>query len=324
MRIARVVGRVVLRMVGTMIAATFLVFFAVENSIRGGIRTVILPAGIDESSPRARELIEEWNLDGNLVVRYLRWLGDAVTGDFGRSTRAGTQVSELITHRLSISLEIMLLGTLVTLLIGIPLGLWAAARSARGRGRVLTSALSVSQSVPVFVTPLFLVWVFALQLGWLPAAGWVRISDSLTGNLRAAALPVIALAFAEIGVVGRIVQNDAARIMGADFVTSALSKGLPARYVMVRHVLRPASLGLLNVIGINIGALLSGALIVELVFGIGGLGQLLLESTLNRDLELLLGLTVYTVGVYVVLNAIVDALMPILDPRIRGDLAGGR
>ncbi len=305
------------RMVGTMVAATFLVFFAVENSIRGGIRTVILPAGMDENSPQARELIEEWNLDGGLVVRYGRWLADAVQGDLGRSTRAGTPVTELVTHRLSISLEIMLLGTLVALLIGIPLGLWAAARSARGRGRALTSMLSISQSVPVFVTPLFLVWLFALQLRWLPAAGWVRISDSLTENLRAAALPVIALAFAEIGVIGRIVQNDAARLMGADFVTSAFAKGLSTPYVMFRHVLRPASLGLLNVVGLNIGSLLSGALIVELVFGIGGLGQLLLESTLNRDLELLLGLTVYTVGVYVVLNAMVDILMPILDPRIR-------
>ena len=308
-------------MLGTMIAATLLVFIAVERSIRGGIRTVILPPGIDESSPQARELIEEWNLEGGLVVRYLRWLGDAVTGDFGRSTRAGTPVSELITHRLSISLEIMLLGSFVTLAIDIPLGLWAAERSFRGRGRALTSVLSVSQSIPVFVTPLFLVWAFALQLGWLPAAGWVRISDSLTGNLEAVALPVVALAFAEIGVVGRIVQNDAARTMSADFVTSALAKGLSTPYVMVRHVLRPASLGLLNVIGLNIGSLLSGALIVELVFGIGGLGQLLLESTLNRDLNLLLGLTVYTVGVYVVLNAIVDALMPVLDPRIRAGRA---
>ncbi len=304
-------------MIGTMVAATLLVFVAVDSSIRGGVRTVILPFGIDEESPAARELIEEWNLDGGLIVRYLRWLGDAAQGDLGRSTRAGTPVSELITHRLSISLEIMLLGSLVTLMVGIPLGLWAASRSARGKGRALTSTLSISQSVPVFITPLFLVWLFALQLGWLPAAGWVRISDSLTGNLRAVALPVIALAFAEIGVVGRVVQNDAARLMSSDFVTSAYAKGLSTPYVMVRHVLRPASLGLLNVIGLNIGSLLSGALIVELVFGIGGLGQILLEASINRDLNLLLGLTVYTVGVYVVLNAIVDILMPIVDPRIR-------
>lgn len=317
--VIRLLARTAVRMVVTMVVATFFVFVVVERSIRGGLRTVILPPGADPESPDVQRLVEEWNLDGSLVARYLRWLGDAVRGDFGLAVRGRTPVTDLIGHRLSISLEIVLLASALTLLIGIPLGLWAASRSHRGRGRALTSILSVSQSIPVFVTPLILTWLFALELGWLPAAGWVRLSDSVTGNLRSAALPVIALALAEIGIVGRIVQTDAARVMSSNAVTSAFAKGLPAGYVMRRHVLRPASLGLVNVIGLNIGSLLSGALIVELVFGIGGLGQVLLESTINRDLNPLLGLTVYTVGVYVVLNALVDLVMPLLDPRIRGE-----
>lgn len=322
--LVRVLARTLIRMVVAMIVATFFVFVVVERSIRGGLQTVILPPGADPDSPASQRLIDEWNLEGSLVTRYLRWLGDAVRGDFGLAVRGRIPVTDLIGPRLSISLEIVLLASGLTLLVGVPLGLWAAARSHRGKGRALTSVLSVSQSVPVFVTPLVLTWLFALELGWLPAAGWVRLSDSVTGNLRSAALPVVALAFAEIGIVGRIIQTDASRLMTSDVVSAAFAKGLPTGHVMLRHVLRPASLGLVNVVGLNIGSLLSGALIVELVFGIGGLGQLLLESTVNRDLNPLLGLTVYTVGVYVVLNAIVDLLMPILDPRIRDELADHR
>jgi peptide/nickel transport system permease protein len=169
----------------------------------------------------------------------------------------------------------------------------------------------------VYLTPIFLVWVFAIQLQWLPAAGWGRISSSPAENLRNLLLPMTALAFAEIGIVGRIVRAETLRVLQTDFIAAAVGKGLPRSYVLRRHALRPASLGLLNVIGLNIGSLLSGAVIIEVIFGIGGLGQVLLEATLNRDLYLILGLTVYTVVIYVGLNAIVDGLMFAADPRIR-------
>ncbi len=177
--------------------------------------------------------------------------------------------------------------------------------------------LGLSQSIPVFLTPIFLIWLFALELQWLPAVGWTRISDSLTGNLRGLVLPVTALVFAEVGVVGRVIRADVLRVLREDYVTAAFAKGMSTRYVVFRHALRPASLGLLNVIGANIGSLLSGAVIIEIIFGIGGLGQVLLEASLNRDLYLVLGLTTYMVVVYVLLNTIVDLAMLSLDPRLR-------
>ncbi len=309
--------RLLVRAVGTVIAATFAAFVALEVSIPRGFRSVILPGGIDESSPAAREIIDEFHLDDPVPVRYGYWLLDVVQGDFGRSIRGGVPVTEVLTHRLPISIELMLAGVLLTVFVGVPLGLWAAALVDRRGGRVINAFLGLSQSIPVYLTPIFLVWVFAIQLQWLPAAGWVRISSSPAENLRNLLLPMTALAFAEIGIVGRIVRAETLRVLQTDFIAAAVGKGLPRSYVLRRHALRPASLGLLNVIGLNIGSLLSGAVIIEVIFGIGGLGQVLLEATLNRDLYLILGLTVYTVVIYVGLNAIVDGLMFAADPRIR-------
>ena len=150
----------------------------------------------------------------------------------------------------------------------------------------------------------------------LPAAGWTRPSDSLTGNLETLALPALTLVLAELGAVGRLIRADTLAVLQNDYIAAAMSKGIGMRAVMVRHALRPASLGLLNVLAITIGTLLSGTIVVELVFGIGGLGQLVLRATTDRDLYVLLGLTTYMVVVYVTLNAIVDAAMRFLDPRI--------
>lgn len=315
--IAGAAARLVLRAVGTMIVATLAVFVAVEISIPRGFRAVVMPPGVDESSPRGREIIERFHLDDHVLVRYGHWVVDVLGGDFGQSNRGGVAVTEVMTHRLSISLELMLAAVLITILIGLPLGLTAAALDDRRSGRIINGFLGLSQSIPVYLTPIFLIWVFAIKLQWLPAAGWVRLSTSVPENLRGLLLPVTALAFAEIGIVGRIVRADTLRVLQTDYITAAVGKGLTTRYILLRHALRPASLGLLNVVGLNIGALLSGAIVIERIFGIGGLGQVLLEATVNRDLYLILGFTVYVVVIYVGLNAVVDALVFAADPRIR-------
>ncbi len=301
----------------TIAGASLLVFVAVEASIPGGFEATLRPTGLNPDVPNDRRLIDEFHLDEHVLVRWLHWLADAATGDLGTSTRAGTAVTELLGPRLPISIELMLIGAVGMVLVGIPAGLLAAAWShRRGGGDVVNAALGLAQSVPVFVTPLFLIWLFALELRWLPAAGWVRLTDSVTGNLKGLVLPGAALILAEVGIVGRIVRADVLHVLQSDYIVAATGKGLSRRYILLRHALRPASLGLLNVIGLNIGSLLSGAVIVEILFGIGALGQLLFEATINRDLYLILGLTTYVVVVYVTLNAIVDAVMRVLDPRI--------
>ncbi|MEM9563762.1 MAG: ABC transporter permease [Actinomycetota bacterium] len=307
--------RMVRRLVATVAGAALAVFVAIEISIPRGFAAVVLPGGIDDGSPRARAIVETYHLDDPVPIRFGRWVLDLLAGELGRSTR-GMAVSELIVPRLSISLQLVLVSVLGTILLGIPLGLLAAAWSGRRRGTALNVVFGLSQSIPVFITPVFLIWLFALQLRWLPAAGWIRISDSLGGNLRNLLLPAAALVFAELGIVARIIRADALQVLRSEYIAAAVGKGLSPWYVLTRHALRPASLGLLNVVGLNVASLLSGAMVLEIVFGIGGLGQLVFEAAINRDLYLLLALTTYVVTVYVVLNSIVDVAMRLADPRI--------
>ncbi|MEL6981353.1 MAG: ABC transporter permease [Actinomycetota bacterium] len=309
------------RLIGTLYVATLAVFVAIEISIPRGFATVILPIGADPTSERFRPLVEQYHLDRHIVVRHLLWIGEVFQGELNESTR-GVPISELVLPRLSISLQFVLVSLAGTLLIGIPLGLLAAAWHRDRRGTALNTIFGLSQSIPIFITPVFLIWLFALELRWLPAAGWVRIGTSFWGNLETLILPASALIFAEIGPVARIVRADALVVLRTDFVAAAIGKGLSPAYVLARHALRPASLGLLNVIGLNVGTLLSGTMLIEIIFGIGGLGQLLLEASLNRDLYLLLALTSYVVVVYVSINAAVDLAMRLLDPRLNAGRDG--
>jgi peptide/nickel transport system permease protein len=295
--------------------ATLAVFVAIEISIPRGFATVVLPLGADPTSDRFRPLVEQYHLDRHVLIRHLHWIVDLFQGELNASTR-GTPVAELIVPRLSISLQFVAVSLIGTLVLGIPLGLLAAAWHRQRRGTVLNTIFGLSQSIPIFITPVFLIWLFALELRWLPAAGWVRIGTSFWGNLETLLLPATALIFAEIGPVARIVRADALVVLRTDYVAAAIGKGLRPAYVLARHALRPASLGLLKVIGLNIGTLLSGTMLIELIFGIGGLGQLVLEASLNRDLYLLLALTTYLVGVYVTINSAVDVVMRLLDPRL--------
>ena len=308
--------RFVTRLFGAIAVSGFLVMAGVELSISGGFKAVMLPLGINENSPRDLAIAETYNLRDGFWMRYLRWLWEMLGGDLGTSSRSGLPVTDMIVPRLSISGELMLVAVIGAVALAIPLGLLAAAKAETPAGRAIDALLGISQTVPVFITPYFLMWVFALKLQWLPASGWVRLTNSFGLHLQHLALPAATLIFAEFGRIGRTVRADTVEVLKSDFITAAASKGLSTRYLLLRHALRPASLGSLNVIGMSIGSLLSGAVIVELVFGIGGLGMLLLEASLSRDLYLLLGLTTYMVVIYVCLSAVVDVAMRWADPRI--------
>lgn len=312
------------RVIGALLSANALVFLAIEISIPGGFRAVLFPSGFNTDVPWQREVVDEYRLDDPVVVRFFHWVLDALQGDFGYSTRNGEPVWDLIWPRVPISFELMVVGVLLALLIGLPLGVVSARFDGRAPGGVANGVLGFCQSVPVFITSLMMIRVFAVDLGWLPAATWVRLTDDIGAHLRHLAMPALSLAMAELGTVGRVVRSDLLRVLNEEFVVAANAKGLSARYVLYRHALRPASLGLLNVVGLSVGALLSGTILVEIIFGIGGLGQLVFESSIQRDLPVLLGLTSYLVLVYVTVNTVADVVMRILDPRLapRGIVSG--
>lgn len=255
-----------------------------------------------------------------MVIRWLKWLGNAAQGDLGRSdARGGAEVLDLMAPRFPISIQIMLFATALAIFVGIPLGVLAALWRGRAAGHVLDGLIGLFQSFPVFITPVFLIWLFAIKLRWLPAAGWTRISNSPVENFKGLIMPGTALALVEIGYVARVIKSDIVAVLQMDYITAAIAKGLTPVRVLFRHALRPASLGLLNVIGLNVGSLLGGAFIVEFIFGIGALGGLFIGAMFNRDLHLALATTLYVVSIYVILNGLVDAVMVAADPRIKRD-----
>jgi len=312
------------RLIGALLVANALVFAAIEMSIPGGFRAVLFPSGFNTAVPWQRDIVDEYHLDQPVVVRFFHWVLDALRGDFGVSTRNGEPVWDLIWPRVPISLELMLVGFGLALLIGVPLGMASARYDGRPAAGAVNGVLGGCQSVPVFITSLMMIRVFAVDLGWFPAATWVRLTDDLGAHLRHLAMPALSLAMAELGTVGRVVRSDLLRVLDEDYIAAANAKGLSARYVLYRHALRPASLGLLNVVGLSVGVLLSGTIVIEIIFGIGGLGQLVFESSIQRDLPVLLALTSYLVIVYVSINTAADSAMRMLDPRIppRGLISG--
>jgi len=309
--------RFMARLVFTSLLASFGVFLAIELSISGGYRAVLLPMGANPTSARDAAIIEEFHFDDPLVVRHAKWVVDALQGDLGRSSQGGTPVTEFIGHRVTISLELALAAILLAAVVGVPLGLLAASADGQRSGRLLTATISVAQSIPVFITATFFIWLFAVKFRWFPASGWTRISNSVLDNLHGLVIPATAIAFAEIGIIARIVQSGVVQVLGEDFIAAAMGKGLGRRYILFRHALRPGSLALLAVASLNVPSLIAGSFVVEIVVGIGGLGQGLVEASVNRDLNLLLGLTLYTVGLYVLVSAVIDLVLLWADPRIR-------
>jgi peptide/nickel transport system permease protein len=297
--------------------STLAVRLAIELSIDGGIRNVVLPPGTPLDAPGAQPVVDAYRLDQPLLVQHLGWLGDALTGDLGRSFRnRGQPVDELITPRLPITFQLSMVALAVAIAIGVPAGVAVTALRGRRTSRGLELAVDVFRSVPVFILGPFLALVFALQLEWFPIIGWERPSVSLGGNLRTMVLPVMALALPEAAVIAQLIKTGLQEVAEEEFIVAARAKGLSRRHIFFRHALRPASLTTVTQIGLILGSLLGGAVVVEQIFAIGGMGVVLFESILVRDLNVLLATTLYLTGLIVLIRALSDVAYRMLDPRI--------
>lgn len=325
-----VVARFALRRVAagilTLVGVTFLTYLMLDWSIDGGAGSVVLGAcPRDAVEGPCGEIIDKYRLDDPVVVRYVKWLGDAVTGDLNETQRRNqADVMEIILDKAPITTQLAATAIILAVIVAVPLGVFGALRADRPAGQATSALVQVLQTLPVFVTGLLLIWLFAEQWGVLPASGWTRLTDSVSGNLEALALPAITLAMAEVGAFARVVRADLVETMNAEFVQAARAKGLPTRQLMFRHVLRPSSLGLLTVVGLNASSLMGGALIVEIVFGLGGIGPELFDAILARDIYLTVGMTAYVGLVYVVLSTLVDVIYGWIDPRIDVTTGGSR
>jgi peptide/nickel transport system permease protein len=238
-------------------------------------------------------------------------------GDFGRSFRTGQTVLQAVAERLPVSFELMLLAELAALAIGIPLAIACAVRSGSAFDRFMTGTAFGMLSVPAFLSAILLIYLFAVELRWLPATGYVPFSEDPLGNLRCFVLPALTLALGEWPVLMRVLRSDMIATLQEDYIAMARAKGLKPSRILLVHALKPSSLTLVTVTGINIGRLMGGTVIVESVFALPGIGRLLLGAIYTRDLIILQGVVLCVACGYVLINFIVDMLYAVLDPRIR-------
>lgn len=271
----------------------------------------------ENSTPEEVARIEaDLGLDRPVVERFGLWAWNALHGDLGRSPLTGEHVAHSIATRLPVSIELMVLAQVLALLMALPLGVVAGYREGSRLDSAISSAAFGTLSVPHFVLGIVLILVFAIWLGWFPATGFRPLSDGLGANLASMFLPALTLALVEAPVYLRLLRSDIATTLREEFVTVARAKGLSDFQVLARHALRPSSFSLITVMGINVGHLIGGAVIIETLFALPGVGRLLIESITRRDYLTLQGVVLFIGVSFVVVNLLVDALYAVLDPRI--------
>ena len=286
----RVIATRVVRLVATLLAVTFLTFTMLEF-LPGDPVNAILPPNAVRTPELIAQVRADLNLDDPFFQRYFAWLGDALTGDLGQSYVTDQEGAEISTSRLPITLQLAVMGILLALILAVPIGILGAYKQGKWQDTVTSAGVQVGLSVPNFIFGIFLIWLFAVNLQWLPASNWNRLSDGLVDNLKTAILPASAL--------------------------SARAKGVSNRFILFRHALRPSSLSLMTIVGINFGALLGGTVIIETLFAVPGIGFRLINAINQRDILVIQGITVFIAASYVLINTLVDLLYSALDPRIR-------
>jgi peptide/nickel transport system permease protein len=295
--------------------AVSLLTFLIASLLPGDLAYVILG---DQATPEKVEALRrDMGLDEPIWWRYLGWLGHVLQGEFGRSFRTGQTVLQAVAERLPVSFELMLLAQLGALAIGIPLAIACAVRGGSAFDRFMTGSAFGMLSVPTFLSAILLIYLFAVELRWLPATGYVPFSEDPVGNLRSFLLPALTLALGEWPVLMRVLRSDMIATLQEDYIMMARAKGLKPSRILLVHALKPSSLTLVTVTGINIGRLIGGTVIVESIFALPGIGRLLIGAINTRDLVILQGVVLIVALGYVLMNFIVDMLYAVLDPRIR-------
>lgn len=295
--------------------AVSLLTFLIASLLPGDLALVILG---DQATPEnVAALRHDMGLDQPIWWRYLGWLGHVLQGDLGRSFRTGQTVLQAVAERLPVSIELMLLAEFIGLAIGVPLAIVCAARSGSAFDRFVTGGAFGMLSVPSFLSAILLIYLFAVELHWLPATGYVPFTEDPLANLRFFVLPALTLGLAEWPGIMRVLRSDMIATLQEDYIALAKAKGLKPSRILFVHALKPSSLTLITVTGINIGRLIGGALIVESIFALPGIGRLLVGAIYTRDLIILQGVVLLVASGFVIMNFIVDMLYAVLDPRIR-------
>lgn len=311
-------GRFLIRRGVAVISVMFIVSvltFAVLQWLPGDPAEIIL--GVNASPAALANLRATLGLDHPWYVQYLHWLLAAIHGNFGTSLVFGQPVGELIVQRLPVTLSLTAMSLVITVLVAVPLGVIAAAMRGGWPDRVIRLTLQIALGVPSFwIGLLFILW-FAISLHWLPVGGFPGFRVALWPSVQSLIMPAISLSIGEIAVLGRVVRRSMVDTLDAPYMVTTMSKGLQVYRRYIRHALRTAMIVPVTMIGLQVASLLGGAVIIENVFALPGIGRLLLVAVQQKDYPLLEGLTVFIALVVLSSSLIVDMLYAVLDPRIR-------
>jgi peptide/nickel transport system permease protein len=309
-------------------AISVVTLFVISMIVFTGVRMIPgdparVMAGNEADEAGLEEIRQKYGLGDPIAFQYLRWLGLAVRFDLGESIRTRESVVKIVASKLPITIELAFLSLLVAVGIAIPAGVLAAVR----RNTVwdlLTSGASLGGvSIPNFWLGIMLILFFSVRLGWLPASGFVPLWESPLANLQRMLMPAFVLGTALAAVLMRQTRNSMIEVMSADYIRTAYSKGLAGRAVVFRHAIRNSLIPVVTILGLQSGALMSGAVVTEQIFVVPGFGRLIVESVFTRDYPLVQGVVLITASSYVLINLLVDVSYSLLDPRIRVGGAAG-
>jgi len=319
--------RVVQFVVVLWLVATFT--FALIRIIPGDPIDILLPTQKSnlQAKAKVKEVKEDLGLDKSIFTQYVNYLGDVVTGDLGKDYGSGRPVTDILKKALPVSLQLMLYAQILALAIAIPLGVFTAYRAGTRADRGLNATAFGFLAMPNFVLGLLLSFIIGAELKWLPSVGYTPgwldpiFDSSRTGNfgdhIQSMILPSLTLAVGQIAVYMRLLRSDMIATLQENFITMARSKGLSDRRILWRHALRPSSITLLTVAGLNVGTLIGGAVVVEVIFNMGGMGKAIVIELNEKQYVALQSLILVIAALFVLVNFLVDVLYAIVDPRIR-------
>ena len=300
--------------VPTLVFVSMLIF-GLQQLLPGDPATIL--AGEDQDPTVVAYLRTKLHLDEPLPVRYAYWIGGVVKGDLGESLRTQQPVLTLIIQKLPVTLELALLAMLIALVIGIPAGIVSAVSRGSPWDYLANVFALWGLSTPNFWLGILMILLFSVQLGWLPASGYVSPFEDLRANLAAMIMPAFVLGNAIAAVLMRHTRSSMLQILSADYVRTARAKGLSEPVVVLKHALRNALTPIITLGALELGTLLSGAVLTEQVFTIPGFGKLIVDAVFNRDYAVVQGVVMVTASAYILLNLLADVAYFVVNPRLR-------
>ena len=294
-----------------------LVTFALIRLVPGDPVSVVLGPDVRATPEQIANIRATYGLDDPAPVQYARWLGRVMQGDLGTSFRTGRSLSQELALRLPVTVELTVLAAVLGTIPALLVGVLAAVRRNSGADYAATVSTLLGVSMPNFLLATLLVLVFSIWLRWLPPLGYVELAKDPLGNLKTMLLPALSLGLPFAAILMRITRSSVLEVLGHDYVRSARAKGLPGAGVLGRHVLPNAAIPVITVAGIQIARLLGGAVIVETIFGLPGLGRYVYDAISMRDYPVVQGVTLVVAVAFVLVSLLVDVLYAVVDPRLR-------